>query len=588
MLTGRCNRSRKYNRRSQRTQFVAFLFIVFVGIANAALSQDLERIGKSDMFGLSGGINVNSVFYDATGMPLRRDPFNYFLSGNLNMSIYEWSVPLSFTYSNQHTTFQQPFNQYGLSPTYKWVTLHAGYRSMTFSNYTVNGHLFLGGGFDIAPGDKIKLSTFYGRLQKAVGVDSLAVNNIPAYQRMGGGMKCRIGNEKDLFELILFKAKDQVGSLPIMPDSTPVRPEENLVLGLNVGYALADGLTLKAEVAHSAITRDTRNEAIDGGQVYERLSFVFRPRASSSFYKAMKAALQYSFSSGGVGFSYERVDPGYRTLGAYYFNNNLENIALIGSAVLWDKKIRVNGQAGVQRNNLDNAQLSTMNRLSGAINTSVEFSPRLTSNISYSNFQTVINFRSQFTDINQATPYENLDTLNYRQIAQNANCNMSYAVSTSKERRQHLNVNLAFQKTADHQADIEQPTGARFYNLNSSYTMVLAEKDLTVTAAVNANLTESLNAQNKIYGPSASLRKTMLDRKFTANLTLSYNTAFVNDKRTSEITNIRLSSSYSLKDKHQFDLSMSKINRSTSGAESASTIGEVTIQFGYSYNFSMR
>src|SRR5690606_7240282 len=123
--------------------------LLLVSSRNQLYAQNLEGIGRGNAFGLSGGINANNVFYHANGIEERRDPNNYFLSGNLNISIYDWSVPLSFAYSDQHSSFQQPFNQYGLSPTYKWITLHGGYRSMSFSDYTVNGHLFLGGGFDI-------------------------------------------------------------------------------------------------------------------------------------------------------------------------------------------------------------------------------------------------------------------------------------------------------------------------------------------------------------------------------------------------------------------------------------------------------
>ncbi|MEQ8338575.1 MAG: hypothetical protein RIA62_14560 [Cyclobacteriaceae bacterium] len=42
-----------------------------------------------------------------------------------------------------NTSFQQPFNQYGMSPTYKNVTAHIGFRSMNFSRYSLAGHLFL-------------------------------------------------------------------------------------------------------------------------------------------------------------------------------------------------------------------------------------------------------------------------------------------------------------------------------------------------------------------------------------------------------------------------------------------------------------
>lgn len=550
-------------------------------------AQNLANIGKGKALGMSGGINANTVFYDASGIENRRDPFNYFLSGNLNFSLYDWSVPLTFSYSNQNSSFQQPFNQYGLSPTYKWITLHAGYRSMTFSNYTMNGHLFLGGGFDITPNEKLKISGFYGRLQQAVEEDTLMQNNVPAYRRMGGGVKIALGDTKRFVEFIVFKAADDTTSLDVAPIKSEVDPEENLVLGLNVGMVLYERLTFKGEIANSAITKDTRSEGVEASNIYDKLHFAFRPRVSSSYYSAYKATLQYAFTKAGLGFAYERIDPGYRTLGAYYFNNNLESYALTGSGTLLEKKARVNVQAGFQRNNLDGDQLNTMGRFSGMLSVNYQPSPRVGINASYSNFQTVVNFRSQFDYINQVTPYQNLDTLNYRQLAQNANANVNYVLNESKEKRQNINLNLAFQKTADEQANVEQPSGAQFYNINSAYTLLLSQYNLTWNVAVNANFTESQQANNKIFGPSTSIRKTFFDKKMSSNLTISYNNAYLNGALSSSVTNLRMGANYVWLEKHQFDLSLTRSNRFSPRNETQQRFSELTVQFGYSYNFNL-
>jgi hypothetical protein len=555
-------------------------------VSAMASGQNLETIGKGKVFGLSGGVNASSVFYHANGMESRRDPFNYFLSGNLNISLYGWSVPLSFSYSNQQSAFQQPFNQYGLSPTYKWLTMHAGYRGMTFSNYTMNGHLFLGGGFDIAPTNKVKVSAFYGRLQKAVEEDTTQENNIPVYQRMGGGAKVTLGDQKNNIGLILFKAKDELNSLAAPPSKSDVNPEENLVLGVNFTTALQERITLNGEYASSAITKDTRAEEVKSGNAFDKVHFIFRPRASSSYYHALKAGMTYAFVNAGVGMMYERIDPGYRTLGAYYFNNNLESFAFTGTTTLYQKKLRLNGQLGLQRNNLDRTELNTMNRVSGAINASYQASQRLMMNVTYSNFQTVINFRSQFDYLNQVSPYENLDTLNYRQVAQNANLNTNYVLNESKERRQNVNLNFSFQKTADVQADVEQPTGSRFYNINTNYTLSF-NQNLTVNVAANANITDTQVGRNKIYGPSASFRKSFFDKKLSANAALSYNNAYVSGKKTSEVMNIRMSANYTMLEKHQFDISLTRVNRSANQNEIQTRFSELTLQFGYNYNFNV-
>ncbi len=575
----------KFNQIKYR--LLAILIYLLWGL-QVSHSQNLENIGKGEAFTLNGGINANQVLYFANGMEDRRDPYNYFLSGNLTFGLYGWTVPLTFSYSNQNSSFQQPFNQYGLSPTYKWITAHAGYRSMTFSKYSLNGHLFLGGGVEVNPWDKVKVSAMYGRFQKAVEEDTTDTGNVPAYKRMGGGIKVSIGDSKNFVDLIVFKAKDDKNSLnePIILNDT--KPEENLVLGVNFAKIISERIVLKAEYANSAITEDSRSEGVTSGKIYDNLKFAFRPKVASSYYNAVNAGIQYKLRNAGIGIAYERVDPGYRTLGSYFFNNNLENIALTNSLVLFNKKARINWRMGVQRNNLDKKELSSLKRLSGAFNINFMATPRLVYNASYTNFSTVVNFRSQFDVINQVSPYENLDTLNFRQVAQNANLSMNYVINESKERRQNLTVNLAYQVTNDEQAQLEQPTGSQFYNINSAYSLNFGPSGWTLNFAVNGNISESPNANSSIFGPSISARKSFFEKKLSSSLSFSINNAYTNDQLSSRVANLRGSLNYTLLEKHQFNLNLTGVNRFSPQNEVQPKFSEFTAQVGYNYNFGLR
>lgn len=554
--------------------------------ANLATAQSLDQIGKGDAFSMSGGINANQVFYQANGVEDRRDPYNYFLSGNLNFNIYGWSVPFSFSYSNQNSTFQQPFNQYGLSPTYKWVTAHIGYRSMTFSKYTLSGHLFLGGGVDLAPGDKLKVSAMYGRLQKPVELDTTRSNNTPAYKRMGGGLKVTYGGQDHSVDLVVFRASDDENSLETDPASAEVFPEENVVVSVGFQTKILKNLTLKGEAASSAITTDSRSENTIAGNIYDKLPG-FDPKTSSAYYKAMNGALQYGFANSTIGVAYERVDPGYRTLGAYYFNNNLENIALTHTSKWMNKRLNLNVRAGLQRNNLDNKELSSMNRLSGAASVNFQINPRLMTNLNYSNFSTIVNFRTPEELLNQVTSYDNLDTLNYRQIAQNSSLGVNYILGESKERRQNLNFNFAYQQTDDEQGGETQDTGTRFYNVNSAYSMNLQPQGLTLSISGNMNLSKSANSDNLIFGPGFSARKTLLQGQMSLMASLAYNNARVVGLSANSVTNLRAGVTYALLEKHQFSLNMTAVDRFSPTNEHQARYREFVAELGYNYNFNI-
>ena len=177
-----------------RSFFFVLLTIFFTSLLSA---QDLESIGEDPVVKVSGDLSGRFVFYNATGIDNRRDPFGYVLGGNINVDLYGLSLPFSFTYSNQESYFGQPFNQFGVSPTYKWATLHLGYRNISHSSYTLAGHQLLGAGFELNPG-KLRVSFISGRLRKAVehdqlsfqdtvGIDSLLLEERPVIDDPAGG-----------------------------------------------------------------------------------------------------------------------------------------------------------------------------------------------------------------------------------------------------------------------------------------------------------------------------------------------------------------------------------------------------------------
>lgn len=544
-------------------------------------AQDLASIGKSKALTFSGVLNAYSTSYRSWGTEQRRNPFTAFVTGNLQAAIYGWSIPISFSYTNDGLDYQQPFNSFTFRPTYKATTLHIGYSSMVLSNYSVNGHLFRGIGLEMAPNEKTSFQFFYGRLNKAVISDTSNVNNLPAYKRTGGGLKLKYGTQQMQGSLILFKSWDDVASLENVFQENDLKPEENFVLGTEMASSITDRVSIRAEWSTSVVTQDSRAEktATVGLQ---KLASVFLPiKVSTASYHAYKASFEYSLKRSSIGLAYERVDPGYRTHGAYFFNNNIENIALTGNCSTGDNKFRTAAQLGIQRNNLDNKQLSTMERLSGSIN--VHYNPleKFAFSLGFSNFQTVVNFRVRSVeDLVRHTPFTNPDTLNYKQISQSATFNVNYIISSAAAVKQNISMNCAVQRSADSQGGTQQSGTARFYNLNSSYTVAYRKTSLLLST--NATISTASAHRSLLFGPTVSLRKSFENKKLAMNFTFSHNRSHSANKVS--ITNLRVSGNYTLKEKHLFDLGVTNIHRNGAGIASFS---ELSVQLGYSYNFSI-
>jgi hypothetical protein len=550
------------------------------------LAQNIEAIGKEKPLSISGGVALNQIFYAVDGMESRRDPYTYYASGNINVSLYGWSIPLSFSFSNQNFAFQQPFNQYSLHPTYKWVTAHLGYTSMSFSPYTVNGHIFLGAGVDVAPEGKWKISGLYGRFLKAVQPDSTNENaTAPTFQRMGYGVKASYGSGANGIDIIMFHAADDVNSIQYVPEEDGILPEENLVMSIAGSKSLFNSFLAKAELATTALTRDVRSEESTHDHPYSKTG-IFNARIASSYYNAFKTSLNYQQQGYTVGVGYERIDPGYRTLGSYYFNNDLENITANGAVAMFQGKVNLAANAGMQRDNLDKSKISTMRRAVGSLNVAYAPSQSVNLGMSYSNFQTYTNIRSQFVDINQLTPYDNLDTLNFTQISQNATLTGMYMFGKNQNKRQNVNVNLTFQDASDRQGEVKQHSGVQFYNINTAYGLSIVPQQMMISISFNATLNQGAEISSKTLGPTASVSKTFFDKKLRGTLSTSYNNAYTNSQRVNSIINGRVNGTLTLQKKHNINLSVVVVNRDNKVEGAAQSFTEYTGTLGYSYSFS--
>ncbi len=217
--------------------FKHILFILLTSLFSGILSynvmsQNVESMINEKPVKFSGSLSAQFLGYSTTRERPSRDPFVWTLSGSPTLSVYGFNVPFSFVISPKQRNFRQPFNQFGMSPYYKWLTVHAGYRNVNFSRYTMAGHTFLGGGIEATPGN-FRLGFVYGRFLKAIEDDSLNVEYvIPTYQRTGYSMKIGYGPQSNYVDLIMFKAKDDTGSIDTPDPAADVIPGENLVFGI--------------------------------------------------------------------------------------------------------------------------------------------------------------------------------------------------------------------------------------------------------------------------------------------------------------------------------------------------------------------
>ncbi|MFL1897210.1 hypothetical protein ACJRPK_16020 [Aquimarina sp. 2-A2] len=561
------------------------LLLLFLSLSLLSFGQDMSQIGKAPLLKVNGGVSANGIYYDGSA---NREPFTYFLNGNLNFNISGiYNIPLSFSYTNQEFGYSTPFkiNRLSIHPSYKWVATHIGDVSMSFSPYTVSGHQFTGFGVDLTPNKPYKISAFYGRLLKATEYNDEFPEALPAYRRMGYGTKASYEFDRVTVGVIAFGAKDDEESIELpVPSDLNLTPKQNVVLSLESSIQATKNLNFHVEIAQSAITEDTEDQG--SSNKGNAMNILINDNSSTSYYTALNANFTYAIGKGTVGAGYERIDPEYRTFGAYYFNNDLENITLNASQTLFGGAVSLAANVGLQRDDLKDKKDTQSNRVVSSFNSTINASDRFNIAASYSNFQSYTNIRSVFDEINEVDPLENLDTLDFRQISQNATLQLGYILSQDPKKQQNVGLSLTYQTTKDEQGTAASTnTQSNFYNVGANYSIGYPERALTISSALNAAYNELEENRGLTIGPTLNANKQFFNKQLRTGLSASYNETLNNGTSQGSVTSIRANAGYTYKEKHNLMLSALSQLRKT---EATGSQNDFTLTFGYSYSFDIK
>jgi len=547
--------------------------------------QDIEKVIKAKPVSISGGIGVNLGAYRAFGTENRRDPFQYLLTANLNIKLFDViHIPLGASFSQQESRYMQSYNQYGFSPQYKYVTTHFGYRSMSFSPYTLNGHTFFGAGADVelptTRGPILRLSAMYGRFRRSVQPDDAALNNgEAAYKRMGYGAKLSMAARNqpvNLLQVSVFKGRDLPTSINSPFINETITPMENLAVGLQGQLQVIEGLILKVDYGNSALTRDVRSEKISNTDIpmtHRFLGNFFQVRQGTEFKNAITSKLNYNFERLTIGLQYKRIDPGYLTLGSYYFQNDIEDITLNSGVSLMNGKVNLSGSAGRQHNNLGGDKSTQNVRFIGSLNYSHQISTQLNLNASFSNYSATLKVEQE----------ELSDSLNLYQITTNYNLSLNYKLLTDNNSSLWMNANYQKGSSRDEYRIFDDQNS--FYNVSTGYRISIKESQLSLNAALNFSNTIAMIGNTQRIGPSLTVAKPFMDKKIKASYTLSYNKTTASEQGQGHgLLRNQLSMSFSADKVKSLNFSIAHFAK-TDSRSNGNSFSELRGTMSYQYNF---
>ncbi len=516
-------------------------------------------------------MNANAVLLSPNASGLA--PINYFFSGTLNVDLWGYSVPVSLNYSNRKFSYSQPysFNQISFNPSYKWVRAQIGTTSMNFSSQSLNGHQFTGSGLVLSPKNwNIQLMT--GRLIKKQ-TDNPIVG--PSFARMGYGFKVLRNLKQHYVGLTAFHAADNQNSL--LPTELAfkgglIAPKSNVVIGVNFKTILAKAIQLEADYHQSLLNTNT---TVESKSIQKTKLLGQNTQSFGAFKSRINFNLAKTQSIFGIGF--ERIDPDYQTLGGYYFVNDFQNVTGQFTQSLFKSKLNLSANVGLQKDDLKQTKSSSQQRVVAAFNVNANPTEKLNISADYSNFKSVSYLRTVFDEIKKFTPFEQIDTLNFSQISQNINSNITYELNKSETKKSNLLLSVNSAIARNYQAEKEMNDGFNnFLNTNANYSASNSKINLTYNAGVNYSINKLADQDFTTYGPIVSIQKGFNKNRLTTN----FSGAALRSKSIENSANI-----YNLRLGGVFKVNKNNVITSTNGFTITNNKRIASMSLGYNYKF---
>lgn len=561
-------------------------------------AQDLAHLKDEKPVTFHGNISAGLNYYNdlsnkndsLTKSSFGRSP-SYFIQANPALSLYGFSIPVNIMIASRNKSFSTPFNRFGMSPYYKWIKLHLGWRSLNFSQFTLSGQQMLGAGFEVTPG-KLRAAFMYGKFNNAV-TDISQFNNLnnnnPLYKRKGFAGKIGYGSAANYIELSYLQAKDDSNSLSgINPDTLQLKPAANQVAGIKGQVTLLKAVSFHIDVAASYYTRNIEGDTLETDDKWAKLAS-FSPKTSSRISFAGEADLNYHFNMGNIHLKYRRVDPDYQSMGAFYMQTDIEQYTAGFSLAILKNKLHLQSDMGWQKNNIAKTAVSNSSRTIGNIGVNFSPAPSFGIDVQYSNYGISQQIIPQLQGPATIVRY---DSVRISQV------NQSFSISP------HLFIN---KKTIQHAISLQ----ASLQNLKNNnkkqsdqnftsamgsliYSLIFPEKRISVTNTLNYFHTALIDNKTATIGYNLGISKSLIpdttrEKPFITSVTFSlfggYFSSRLNNNTTGNTLSVNPSVNIRLLKRHSLQFNVNYNSTKNKNTTLQTALRRMMISTRYNFSF---
>jgi hypothetical protein len=520
---------------------------------------------EEKVISFNGSLNLSSEFYKASGIEARLPNNIQRMILRANVTLFgQVQLPFEIYLTSQQAQFQYPFNQFGVNPQISdWLTLHAGYFSSQYSDFTMGDVRIMGGGVDIRPG-KFRLRVLYGRSRDAAASDSLKSFS-GRYDQKVYAAQIGYGLETGNFvNLNLFHAIDD--STSIRRNNLTPYANENLVASINFGIAPIDELMINGEVAAGLFSNDITSKKFSDFKV-KLPSFLFTLKNSSQVDGAAKLYVSLIPNRyWGLKMGVRWIGPGFVTLGYSQFTNDLVEYTVTPNVSLFERKLNLRSSLGFRYNNLRNNKLATTGRFTGAFSADYQITTAFGLNVQYNNNQVkatrnndTLKTSNVFNSVSISPRY------NFQEFGGSNNVMLNYSYQNSDDK-------IAYQA-----ASVQNKT-----NSLSLMHSIFFPSTLNLVSFIMYNTIDIPNAKIDIYNFTETVGYNFFDNKLNTSLSIGYSQTKTTS--TSNIVLLRMTAAYNLGEAGRitFNISNNKVN---SGDNINPTYSELQGILQYEINF---
>lgn len=540
-------------------------------------AQDVEQIIKSDPFKVSGNISAGSQIFTSNNDTNIRSPFSYYAQGRLNLKFYHVQIPISLSFRDSKLNLSKSVSRIGINPKYKWVQLYFGSNNFQFSPYTLAGQNINGLGVELTPG-KFRLTAARGTIRNIIPQTTnlgLESDFLPTYKRRATALKLGYISNAGKLQLTILKVKDDLISGEIVPDSLNeiIRPEENIVTGIQSEATIGKIFTLGIDINASVFTNDVRNDSLGITEAYQGITAAtLTPTISTRASFAGEAHASMSLGPLLLGIKIKQVNPHYKSLGLFYIQNDFRNITPNLRIGLAANKLILSGSYGIQENNLDGNRSFTQKRNIYSAQLNYNSNKAFGVSANYSNYT-----QDQTPGIIAVE-----DTLRYAQVSKNLSI-IPRLIFTNESTNQSITLSLVRFGFTDLSTyfDVPRNISSQIYHLN--YSVKWKGAGIGFNLGGNYNKTNSIDNELRRYGGTLGLSKSF-SKTTRLKLSSTYNLRKSEMESNGVVLLNRISFRLSPKKKQGLSINLSNVRRSFSNKSALSELrGSLTynISFGH-------